>query len=328
MSITMIRAGLMTTVQDLGRIGFQQKGVVVGGAMDEYSMRLANILVGNHEEEAVLETTLTGPTIQFEEEAVIAITGGDFQPMIGEKPLPMWRPVFVRKGEVITMKQAITGCRAYIAIAGGLAVPKVMGSRSTYTRAKIGGINGRTLRKGDMLTGRKLNEAHRQWFQAIKKHQDCTWRLDFSPFLQTTQQQELRVIRGTEYSAFEQDSLNQFFNEPYTVSRQSDRMGYRMEGSRMILREPLELISEAVTYGTIQIPSNGQPIILMADCQTTGGYPKIAQVISADLSNLAQLQPGATVTFREVSLEVAHRVYIKKEQALQRVKSFIRAQLF
>lgn len=325
MTIKVLQPGLLTTIQDLGRYGSQKYGVIVSGAMDSYSLRLANLLVGNHEGEGALEITLFGTTLQFEQDLLIAITGGDFLATIDGERAPIWRPLLVRKGSILQFKSAVKGCRAYVAFAGGIAVPQVMDSKSTYLRAAIGGFQGRALQKEDILECGEMNELNRFFLKQVQKLVgNVTWSINCDMLIHFQQTQTLRVLPGTEFERFDEKSQQALFSEPYTVTMQADRMGYRLAGSVLSLAEEFELLSEGVTYGTIQVPSNGQPIILMADRQTTGGYPKIGQIISADLPSLAQLQPSATIHFKEISLEEAEHALLKNEQIIHDIKTAIR----
>ncbi|WP_419961980.1 biotin-dependent carboxyltransferase family protein [Psychrobacillus sp. BM2] len=322
MSIKVLHHGLMTTIQDLGRYGSQKFGVIVGGAMDSYSLRLGNLLVGNIENEAALEITLYGTTLQFEEETLIAITGGDFLPTINGIPAPLWTPMVVKKDSILKFHTAINGSRAYVAIAGGIDIPEVMGSKSTYLRASIGGYKGRALQKGDVLPLAHSYDLEYETSETNKKNK-ISWSINYNELINFSKHQVIRVIQGTEFDRFDKESQHNLWTEVFTISVQSDRMGYRLEGISLSLSKNFELLSEGVTFGTIQIPPNGQPIILMADRQTTGGYPKIGQVISADLPTLAQLQPTATIQFKEVTLEEAEHVFIQNEQKINLIKKAI-----
>ncbi|SDN04488.1 antagonist of KipI [Psychrobacillus sp. OK028] len=322
MSIKILHQGLMTTIQDLGRYGSQKFGVIVGGAMDSYSLRLGNLLVGNMENEGALEITLYGTTLQFEKETLIAITGGDFLPTINGIPAPLWSPIVVMKDSILKFNTAIKGSRAYVAIAGGIDIPEVMGSKSTYLRASIGGFKGRALQKGDVLPLLHSNNLENENPITYNNNAD-NWSINYNELINFSKHQEIRVIKGTEFDRFDLESQHKLWMEIFTVSIQSDRMGYRLEGTSLSLSEKFELLSEGVTFGTIQIPPSGQPIILMADRQTTGGYPKIGQVISADLPTLAQLQPTATIQFKEVTLEEAEHAFIQNERKINLIKKAI-----
>jgi len=324
MTVKVLHPGLLTTIQDLGRYGSQKYGVIVSGAMDSYSLRVANLLVGNDEGEGALEITLFGTTLYFEKDSLIAITGGDLLTTINGENAPMWRPILMRKGSVLKFKSAIKGCRAYLAFAGGIAIPKVMDSKSTYLRAGIGGFQGRALQKEDTFECGELNELNHSLVQQLEKlNGHFTWAVNYSALINLKPSQTIRVLKGTEFNRFENKSQQTLFNEAYSITTQADRMGYRLEGPALSLAEPFELLSESVTYGTIQVPPNGQPIILMADRQTTGGYPKIGQIISADLPSLAQLQPTSIIQFKEVTHEEAFMELLKKEHIINEIKMAI-----
>ncbi|MFJ7737520.1 biotin-dependent carboxyltransferase family protein [Lysinibacillus sp. NPDC097287] len=317
MGVKVLQPGMLATIQDLGRYGLQKFGVIVGGAMDSISLRIANLLVENSEGEGALEVTLFGTSLLFESDELIAITGGNLQPTIDGKEVPMWQPLLIRKGSTLKFNAAISGSRAYVSFSGGIQVPEVMGSKSTYIRAGIGGFQGRRLQKNDVFECNKRTESGEDLFnQLLKKDTYLSWSVYYAPFVTFNKTQTIRIIRGSEYQRFNEESLQKFFSTHYTISTHSDRMGYRLEGEDIQLKEPFELLSEGVTFGTIQVPSNGQPIILMADRQTTGGYPKIGQVISADLPSLAQMQTNGQVYFKEVTLEEAQRALIHQEKEM------------
>lgn len=321
MTVKVLNPGLLTTIQDLGRYGSQKYGVIVSGAMDSYSLRIANLLVGNEESEGALEITLFGTSLQFEEDMLIAITGGDLLATIDGENAPLWRPLLVKTGEILQFKSAVIGARAYVSFAGGIAISEVMGSKSTYLSAAIGGFQGRPLQKNDSFQCGEMNKINHSFLHkvnAVNGH--LTWSVNYNLLINLHQSQVIRVLKGTEFDRFDQKSKKTFFSDPYILTTQADRMGARLKGSPLLLDEEFELLSEGVTYGTIQVPSNGQPIILMADRQTTGGYPKIGQVISADLSSLAQLRPGAEIHFVETPLEDAVNELIKKEQIINEIK--------
>ncbi|MGF6947874.1 antagonist of KipI [Neobacillus sp. B4I6] len=325
MTVRVLHPGLLTTIQDLGRYGSQKYGVIVSGAMDSYSLRAANLLVGNRENEGALEITLFGTSLLFEEDRVIAITGGDLQAVIDGKKAATWRPILVRKGSILQFKTAINGCRAYVTFAGGIAVPEVMGSKSTYLRAGIGGFKGMALQKEDVIEFGEMNEFNQSLFTMLEKMEsDPTWSVNYTKLVNMQQTQTIRVIRGSEFDRFDEKSKRSLFHEPFRLTTQADRMGYRIEGPHLSLEKKFELLSEGVTFGTIQIPPNGNPIVLMADRQTTGGYPKIGQVISADLPSMGQLQPNAVIQFKEISHEEAEKELLAKEKIIDEIKVGIR----
>lgn len=325
MTVRVLHPGLLTTIQDLGRYGYQKYGVIVSGAMDHYSFRAANLLVGNKENEGALEITLLGTSLLFEKDMVISITGGDLLAVIDGKKAATWRPILVKKGSILQFKSPLKGCRAYVAFAGGFAVPEVMGSKSTYLRAGIGGLKGRALQKEDIIEVNETNELSQLLFQKLNESgSDMNWSVNYNNLVNFKHSQTIRVIRGTEFDRFDENSKKSLFNEPFTLTTKADRMGYHMEGPILSLTEEFQLLSEGVTHGTIQVPPSGQPIILMADRQTTGGYPKIGQIISADLPSMAQLQPTATIRFKEISHEEAENELLKKEGILDEIKAGFR----
>lgn len=325
MMIRVLRGGLLTSLQDLGRFGYQQFGVVVGGAMDGYSHRVANLLVGNPQTEATLEMTLLGPTLEFQSDAVISICGGDLNPTVASQPVPQWKTVYVKKGCVIEFSRAQSGCRAYLAVAGGFDVPVVMDSQSTYLRAGFGGYQGRRLLDGDELPIRRNRNSSlpsnvpqslsnrirgsRFVSEPWSVHWDARSRLDTAA--------PIRVLRGREFDQFTAESRERLFRHAFVVSSQSDRMGYRLEGQSLGFTAYPEMISEGVTVGTLQVPPDGRPILLMADRQTTGGYPRIAQVVTVDISALAQVKPGDSLRFREVSLAEAQDLIRRQARQLK-----------
>jgi len=315
MSIRVLRSGLLTTFQDLGRIGFQRDGVIVSGAMDSFAHRIANILVGNEETEATMEITMLGPILRFEEDVYIAICGGEFEVTLDEQTVPLWQPFHVKNGQTLSINRCIKGCRAYIAVAGGFDIPKIMNSQSTYLLAKVGGFKGRELQKEDVIPLKRLGG---------EKLRKGRWGVSYK--LQSyfgDKEQTIRVIRGENFKDFTTQSQRQFFQQSYTITTQSNRMGYRLDGDLLKRSVDEDVISSAVTFGTIQVPPEGKPIILMADRQTTGGYPKIGQVIAVDLPKLAQLKPGDRITFQNFSFTDAQRCLIELEKEIQLLKKQI-----
>ncbi len=303
-----IRPGAFTTIQDRGRFGYQQFGVPICGAVDSFAYRVANVLTGNFQGEAVLETTILGPTLKVLNEGVIAVTGGNISPFLNNTPLPMWESVAIHPRDILQFKGVKSGCRAYIAVAGGLDVPMVMGSRSTYVAGKIGGVEGRPLAAGDRLDrgdgGGKVGI--RVPSDLIPAYSDDI---------------EIRVILGPQDDYFS-DGIEKFFNSTFKVTAKADRMGYRLEGDLIMHREGVEksIISEPSVPGGIQVPPDGQPIILLVE-QTVGGYTKIATVISPDIGKVGQAKPGNRVRFRRVELEEAHRILKMEEEKIESIKT-------
>lgn len=296
MEMKVIRGGMLTTVQDLGRPGLRAAGVPCGGAMDGWALRLVNLLVGNAEHAAGLEMTLVGPEVEFSEDALIAVS----EKMVGA-PEP-WRPHRIRAGERLTLGRLINGCRAYLAVAGGLDVPEVLGGRGTDLRAGWGGWQGRALREGDVLPVGLAGAA------SVVGN----WRLDPRIYPGRVTEQVLRVVRGAQADEFDPAWLS----GGYVVQLQSDRMGLRFKGPWLTRNSTKEWISTAVMPGTVQVPPDGQPIVLGVDAQTIGGYSQVAHVISVDLSVLAQLRPGDQVHFQEASLAEAHHLLRAREETM------------
>ncbi|MTH52844.1 5-oxoprolinase/urea amidolyase family protein [Bacillus mangrovi] len=321
MSLQILQSGLFSTIQDLGRTGYQKYGVIKSGAMDMYAHRMANMLTGNPESSATIEMTLLGPTIEFTEDVLIALTGGNLSPKINSQPIPMWRPVFVKAGAKLEFGAPVSGCRTYMAAAGGYDIEPQLGSRSTYVKAGIGGLNGRPLKEKDIL---KVNPSP-LLDQLAGKAQDVSvlpakWHVKPN---YTENGKIIQYIEGREYSWFSEEAHKAFNEEEFALTSQSDRMGFRIEGPSLTLKENRELLSEAVGFGTIQVPSGGQPIILMADHQTTGGYPKIGQVIAESLPILAQRKPGERIRFEKTSIQHALDLLLKKEKELEFIRKMI-----
>mgnify|MGYP002152299734 CR=1 FL=1 len=304
--VTVIKPGMLTTVQDGGRIGYQQYGVTVSGVMDHYAYRMANWLVGNQEKEAVLEVTLLGPTLEINKDMVVAITGGDLGPKLNGQPMAQWTSVALSPGDTLSFAGIRSGCRGIIAFGGGIQVPSLMGSRSTYTRGRMGGLEGRALQPGDTLAiGQASTPASQVLGRKGIPH-------DFG----TTNQGEpllIRVVPGPQEDAFTEEGLATFYNESYQVSSESDRMGCRLSGPAVAHKKSADIISDGIAMGAIQVPGHGNPIIMMADRQTTGGYTKIANVITVDLPKIAQVKPGESIRFKAVTVEEAQRLIMEEE---------------
>ncbi len=322
MPISVIKPGVLTTVQDLGRYGYQRQGLVVSGALDAGALRAANLLVGNPENLAGLELTLRGPVLRFEADALLALTGADLAATIAGQPVPLGRPVAVRAGAVLTFGAPTTSGRAWLALAGGVAVPPVLGSRATYLRAAVGGLAGRALQAGDELPVGEWPAAGRRLIENSLPEPAAGWaaaRWFLPTFLPASPGAPLvvRALPGPEYEQFGPASQRAFWAEAFTVTTEADRMGARLGGPSLARDMASELLSSAVTFGTVQVPAGGQPIVLLADCQTTGGYPRLAQVISADLGRLAQALPGTRLRFVQVGLAEAQALYLAQERRLR-----------
>lgn len=324
--ITITKPGLLSTIQDLGRFGNQKYGVITSGAMDSLAHRLANLLVGNEENKPTIEMTFLGPSVQFQEDALIAICGGDLSPTIQDRPVPMWRPVLVKNGAVLKFGHAQTGTRSYLAVAGGFSIPPIMNSTSTYLRANLGGYHGRALKKGDKIAfAEKSHQSNKLKKKLINMGRNlpfvkmnCFISSELIPKLERNP--VIRVMKGRQYQLFTKESQERLWTEPFQISPQSDRMGYRLKGAMLRLEKAIEMLSEAVTFGTIQVPADGNPIILMADRQTTGGYPKIGEIASVDLPLLAQVKPDDTIHFTNITLEEAQQLYLEREKKIKQLK--------
>ena len=307
-------AGFLTAVQDVGRTGFRQSGVPLGGALDMHAMRVANALVGNPNEAAGLEVTLGKLQLRFEDARVVAWCGGAFTVRIGETNLPAGHAGLVAKGDELVMTAPQTGARAWLAISGGIDVPPVLGSRSTDLRGNFGGYEGRALRDGDALP---LGRAKKL---PAKKRTVSEWRAPTAWATTTRAPAILRFVRGADWNRFLARAHTSLVMRSFTVTPASDRMGARLDGPPLDRMRTTDLLSEAVAPGTLQVPPNGEPILLLADCQTIGGYPKIAHVITADLPIAAQLWPGHQVRFQEISLLEAQQLLRQREEDFARFR--------
>lgn len=345
MTIVVQQAGLLTTVQDLGRTGYQKYGVIVSGAMDVHAASCANMLVGNDVSEALLELTQIGPELFFERSTLIAICGADMQPTVDGMNIPMYKPVYIAAGSLLRFATARHGVRGYIAFAGGLRLDKIMYSYATYLRAGIGGYQGRALQVGDRLEiGLPTSLGY-----AICRHvQKCSMDADIVGNARSEKSEAeqafrypswgassymlppyasdviVRFLPGVNFDQFDAASIHSFTTSKYKLTPRSDRMGCRIEGSRLKLEQSLELSSEPVAYGTVQVPPDGQPIILMADRQTTGGYPVIAYIISADLPLISQTPIGGTVSFQQSDPSEAYRRWSAVQRDLEQLRQGIR----
>ena len=328
MSIRIESFGLLTTIQDLGRRGFQHLGVGPGGAMDEVSHRLANLLVGNPAQAPSLEMTLTAPSLLFEGPALIALCGADLSPTIGDLPVPLWRPVVVGAGALLRFGRPIQGVRCYLAVEGGLQVPEVMGSASTHLAAGFGGFQGRPLRLGDCLKvgpcpGDRYPSLRKRFQQGPRVFLGPDWFAPWSRDLDFSRPATLRVIPGPQWPSLSDGSRRDLLEAIFKVAPNSDRMGLRMQGPRLSLERPLEMVSSGVTMGTLQLPPDGSPILLMADRQTTGGYPRLGEVATVDLPTAAQLRPGETLRFAALTLEAAQELLLQREARFRDLEAIL-----
>jgi len=310
-SLEILAPGPLTTVQDRGRYGYCRYGVPPSGALDSFSLRAGNLIVENSEDEACLEITLMGLRARALTDLTIVVTGADLQPHVNDSPLGMWRTHRIKTGDSILFKGPRSGLRAYLAVGGGISLRPVLGSRSTNLTSRFGGFEGRPLQKGDILfsesahldlkgEGRRLAP---EWIPLYSKE----WIL--------------RVVLGPQDDHFKAEGRDAFLQSPFKISSHSDRTGIRLEGPGIQRREGVEasIISEGVVPGSIQIPGDGQPIIILGET-VTGGYRKIATVISADLPFLGQIKPGDSVRFKAVSMEEAHQALLEMEERIRNIK--------
>lgn len=312
-TIKILDAGLLTTVQDLGRYGFQRYGVSASGVMDEYSAKIANKLVGNKVGEAVLETTLKGVQIEFLQNTAVAITGGNCDVTLNGTKIELWQSYLVNRGDILKMGICRSGLRNYLAFAGGIDVPIIMNSKSTNLKAKVGGFNGRKLMTGDILS---VGVGSLEAPLTLNKHYIPTYSKDI----------KVGVILGQQDDHFTEAGIKTFLNETYTVTQESDRMGIRLSsvsGATIEHKNGADIISDGITFGAIQVPGSGQPIVMMADRQTTGGYTKIGNVISSDLAKLAQATPRTKVRFVEYTLEQAVQAIKNNDIIINNQNSYV-----
>jgi antagonist of KipI len=318
--INIQQCGFLTTIQDTGRTGFLQYGVSKGGAMDVYSSQLANALVGNNLSEAVIEITQSPHRFQFASDTIVVFTGGGLQPVINQQPIPFHQAVLIHQHCTVEMKQQISGFRLYMAVAGGLHAETFANSSSTDLLTKTGGYNGRCLQKGDQLILKnKLSAAQKKLFIVLQK--GATIKLNHK--VKDSHTDIIRATEGVEWNFLSNSSKQIISSSHFTISMQSNRMGYRLQGELLQTVQPCEIISSAVTQGTVQLTPSGEMIILMADAQTVGGYPRIMQVCATDLSLLAQKKPGDQIQFQFISLQEAEELYLKEVAELNKIKQLV-----
>lgn len=307
-SIDVINGGILTTIQDSGRYGYQELGIPTSGAMDDYNFRLANILVGNKLDEAVLEMTYFGPTLKFNEDLTLAITGSDMSPKINGQAIPMFETIKVKAGDTLQFGKVNEGIRSYLAFGGSIDVPMVNGSKSTHIKTKMGGIDGRALKAKDILS--------------IKKSREKTMRRIPEKYLpKFSHCNILRLVLGPQDDYFTEKGIHDLFRSGgYQVTKDFDRMGIRLKGTEIEHKETADIISDGTNFGSIQVPANGQPIILVADRQTTGGYTKIGNVITPDLPKLAQMTFLDKVLFQKVTIEEAQKLTLEYKNKFDDIK--------
>lgn len=303
-TIKVEKAGLLTTVQDLGREGYGTIGVSPSGAADPISLRLGNRLVGNHENAAAIEMTLLGGSLAFPEGGAIALTGSDFGATLDDEPVALGFSIEVRAGQTLRVGATHSGARCYLCVRGGIEVPPFLASASTHVLSGLGGFEGRPLRNGDVLKiGRATTKFRRRRIAAERG-------------LRLAERGILRVTRGPQADWFSEAARRAFHSGSYRVGEQADRMGLRLEGARISFKGKRPMITEGVSLGAVQVPQGGAPIILFVEQQTTGGYPKIANVISADVHRVGQLRPRDDIRFEEVTFERARSLLVDQEKML------------
>ena len=311
MSLEVIDVGGLVTIQDLGRTGWRQFGVPASGPMDMFAFQAANKLAGNPIEYAGIEVGLGDAIFQARQDCVIAVAGAGYKLSLYVWDFSLWSSFFVRAGWQISLSKTKDGMWAYLAVSGGVQTSPVLGSRSTYLRGAFGGFNGRRLQAGDVI---KTGNSSHLYSELAARTLPAEARPPY------TSHPVLDVILGPQTNYFTDESIGAFLSEEYSVSLNSDRMGYRLDGPALRHRNKTELISEGMTSGAIQVPPNGQPIVMMADCPTTGGYPKIGTVASADLSLLAQCMPNKSrIHFRETTVAKARKKYQRLMSGLNRM---------
>jgi len=312
--IEVIKPGALSLFQDHGRLGFQKLGVPAAGPMDANAHRLANLLVGNDPAVAALEITLLGPMLRFEQPTGFALAGADLSPRLNRKPLAMHRPHVAEPGDILDFGPPQRGCRAYFSVHGGFQLQPVLGSCSTYVKGNFGGLHGGALRAGDRIPILSPLASDPVRLEACR---EALWEVVvyLSAGLGPATRRSLRILRGPQWDLFEEEARRALLNESFEISSQSDRMGFRLSGPRLRLASDTQILSEATALGAIQVPQGGDPILLMADRQTMGGYPKIAYLAGVDLPLLAQCLPSERLRFTLITLEEAQELDLRREQA-------------
>jgi len=316
MSLRIIKTGVLDTIQDLGRFGFQHLGINPGGAMDSFAAQSVNILVGNNSNEPVIELHFPASIFLFEQEAMIAITGADFSATINGESIPLWQPIIVAKNSLLQFQKWKQGARCYLAVREKLNIKRWLNSYSTNIKATSGGFNGRALQKDDVINFKEKNEY--KFFLQDNDLIILPWKADI--LWNTTPIDRIAVIPGNEWDRLTDESKAIFPKKPFIIDSLADRMGYRLQGI-LKTKKNGELISSVVSFGTIQLLPGGEMIILMADHQTIGGYPRIAHVVSAHLPMLAQKQPGDKIYFRLTDQQHAEELLLQQQQHLLQLQN-------
>lgn len=314
MSLSIIKPGLLDTLQDMGRVGYGSWGINPGGVMDRYAAQVANLLVGNCGDEAVMEVHFPGPQVLFEQNTLIAITGADFSATVNDEVIPRWQPVVVRKNTVLQFSSLVEGARCYISVHGGYCCEKWLNSYSTNLKAGIGGWHGQALKKGDELPFKENTIYFAGLLKEESNFEVLPWRVNTEKVYRWPH--EIGFLPGHEWEQLSVSSQDSFTENNFLLHPSSDRMGYQLSGSPLVMHRPAELVSAAVSFGTVQLLPNGQLIVLMADHHTTGGYPRIAHVVSAHLPKLAQLRPCDTIQFKRMDTAAAEKLLIAQQKEL------------
>jgi antagonist of KipI len=317
MSLKVFKAGILDTIQDLGRYNCQHLGINPGGVMDKFSAQIANMLVGNDVKQAVIEMHFPASVFIFQQPALIALSGADFYASINGEKIPSLHPVLVNKNSVLQFHRAAKGARAFIALKGGFTVPDWLGSGSTNLKAAAGGFRGRAFRKDDEIGCNEYGISNS--LLGAKEFLVLPWKAD--QIWENNSSNEILILPGNECRRLTDKSKEKIFGQPFTITNQSDRMGFRLKGEPLLTTTNEEVISSAVSFGTVQLLPDGQLIVLMADHQTTGGYPRVAHVISAHHSRLAQMKAGEMVRFRLADQQMAEELFIKQQQHLLQLQN-------
>jgi antagonist of KipI len=317
MSLKVFKAGILDTIQDLGRYNRQHLGINPGGVMDKFSAQIANMLVGNDVKQAVIELHFPASVFIFQQPALIALSGADFSASINGEKIPSLHPVLVNKNSVLQFHRAAKGARAFIAFKGGFTVPDWLGSCSTNLKAAAGGFRGRAFRKDDEIGCNESGISNS--LLGAKEFLVLPWKADQN--WENNSSNEILILPGNECRRLTDKSKEKIFGQPFTITNQSDRMGFRLKGEPLLTTTNEEIISSAVNFGTVQLLPEGQLIILMADHQTTGGYPRVAHVISAHHSKLAQMKAGEMIRFRLANQQMAEDLFIKQQQHLLQLQN-------
>jgi len=315
-SLKVIKAGVLDTIQDNGRYGYQHLGINPGGAMDQFSASVASMLAGNNAGDAVIELHYPASVFLFQQPALIALSGADFSASINGEPVPVNHPVWVNKNSILHFQKIVSGARVYLAVHGGLKMEPWLGSHSTNKKAAKGGLNGRALKKDDEIGFNKTN------FPPVLSEKEFIvfpWKADSN--WEKNKKGELLILQGNEWNRLTAPARESFFMTSFVITRRSDRMGYLLNNIPLAVMTNEEVISSGADMGTIQLLPDGKLIILMADHQTTGGYPRLAHVISAHHSRLAQMKAGDKFRFKMSSQQTAETLFMKQQQHLQQLKN-------